>query len=61
MSLSAYTIVISDIRLLGITITLFFPAQDVLDIRSLEQPLIHSGLGLSERTKDYPVEFVREL
>ena len=50
-----------DIRLLGTTITFFLPAQNVLDIWSLEQPLIHSGLGLGEWTEDHPVEFVRKL
>ena len=54
-------IVIPDIRLLGTAITFFLPAQDVLNILGLEQPLIHSGLGFCERAEDNSVEFVRKL
>lgn len=50
-----------DVRLLGTAITFFLPAQDVLDIWSFEQPLIHSSLGLGERTEDHSVEFVWKL
>jgi hypothetical protein len=50
-----------NIRLLGTTITFLLPAQDVLDVRGLKQPFVHSGLSLGERTEDHSVEFVREL
>ena len=52
---------ILDARLLGTTITLFLPEQNVLDIRSLKQPLIHGCLSISEGTEDNSVKFVREL
>jgi hypothetical protein len=61
VSLSGHIVGAPDIRLFGATITFFLPAQDVLDVRGLEQPFIDSGLSLCEGTKDHPVKFVREL
>ena len=61
VSLSGHVVGASDVRLFRTTIAFFLPAQDVLDVRGLEQPFIDSGLSLCEGTKDHSVEFVREL
>ena len=61
MGVSSWIVRTLDIRLLGTTITFFLPAQDVLDIRSLEQPFIHGRLSLGEGTEDHLVKFVWEL
>jgi len=61
VSLPVCIIGIQDIRLLGATITFFLPTQDVLDVLGLEQPFIHGGLSLGERTEDHSVELVWEL